>query len=201
MWHDMSMPHPSIFKNATAEWSTPPALFKSLDRIFHFELDVCATPENAKCSLFFTKEQDGRKQDWRQLRCFCNPPYGRQIGPWVKKSWEASQAGALVVCLLPCRTDTVWFHDYVQYRAEIHFLRGRIIFGEAKHNAPFASMIAIYGKRDNRRLRSCQQCGNFFVARADAKTCSNACRQAAYRRVTNLELSVTATNKTFAAKF
>jgi phage N-6-adenine-methyltransferase len=173
MRQNMSISNLAIFSSATAEWATPPALFASLDRIFHFELDVCATPENAKCPVFFTKEQDGRKQDWRQLRCFCNPPYGRQIGPWVKKSYEASQAGALV-----CRTDTAWFHDYVKYRAEIHFLRGRIIFGEAKHNAPFASMIAIYGKRDNRRLRFCQQCGNFFVARADAKTCSNACRQA-----------------------
>jgi phage N-6-adenine-methyltransferase len=170
-----------LFTSATDEWPTPQSLFDSLDRLFHFSLDPCATPENAKCKKYFTKEIDGLKQDWRGLVVFCNPPYGREVGKWTRKAYEASQAGALVVLLIPARTDTAWFHTWVQYKAEVHFLRGRLTFGDAEHSAPFPSLIAIYGRRDNRRLMTCQHCDDLFHAqRSDARTCSNACRQAAY---------------------
>jgi phage N-6-adenine-methyltransferase len=95
-----------FFSTATDEWSTPPAFFAKLNRRYGFTLDPCATPENAKCSLYFTSEQDGLKRDWGTHRVFCNPPYGRQIGRWVRKCFEASQGGALVVLLVPARTDT-----------------------------------------------------------------------------------------------
>jgi phage N-6-adenine-methyltransferase len=169
-----------LFSKGNDEWPTPPDTFDALDRLFDFQLDACATAENAKCKKFFTKTDNGLLQDWGKVRVFCNAP-NSQITKWVRKSWEASQAGALVVCLLPSRTDTNWFHNYIQYRAEIHFLHGRLRFGNAKTPAPFASMIVIYGRRDNRILRTCQHCRELFDARRiDAKTCSNACRQAAY---------------------
>ena len=91
------------FSSATPEWPTPQDLFEELSFIYGgFILDPCATPENAKCARFFTKEEDGLQQPWTG-RVFVNPPYGREIGQWVKKSWEESLKGALVVCLLPAR--------------------------------------------------------------------------------------------------
>jgi phage N-6-adenine-methyltransferase len=178
----MAMVSKVLNSSKSVEWSTPQSLFDSLDRLFHFSLDPCATRENAKCKLFFTKEDDGLAQDWSGLRVFCNPPYGDQIGKWARKCFESSQAGALVVLLVPSRTDTVWFHEWVQYKAEIHFMKGRQRFGDAKSNAPFPSLIAIYGRRDNRRLMTCQNCdGLFHAERSDAKTCSAKCRQALCR--------------------
>jgi phage N-6-adenine-methyltransferase len=102
-----------LFSSVGVEWSTPGSLFTRLERRFRFTLDAAATAGNAKCALYFTKEDDGLKQDWGAHRVFCNPPYGRNLGMWVRKSWEASQAGALVVLLVPARTDTVWFHRWV----------------------------------------------------------------------------------------
>jgi phage N-6-adenine-methyltransferase len=171
-----------LFSSKSVEWATPPALFASLDRLFHFQLDAAATVENAKCKKFFTKEDDGLQQNWGKKRVFCNPPYGRGIGKWVCKCFEASQGGALVVALLPSRTETVWFQDWIKDRAEVHFLKGRLMFGNGPYNAPFPSMIVIYGRRDKRRLITCQQCGILFHAeRSDAKTCSMACRKALSR--------------------
>jgi site-specific DNA-methyltransferase (adenine-specific) len=171
---------PALFSSATDEWATPPAFFAKLNRLYGFTLDPCATPENATCSLYFTKEQDGLKQDWGTHRAFCNPPYGRQIGAWARKCFEASQKGALVVLFVPARTDTRWFHDWVMGKAAIRFYRGRFKFGDADTGAPFPSMLAVYG--DNRLLAECERCGELFDAkRNDARTCSSACRQALYR--------------------
>jgi phage N-6-adenine-methyltransferase len=133
-----------MFSSKTDEWETPQALFDELNREFGFTLDVCALPENAKCDLFFTPKTDGLSQSWKGHMCWMNPPYGREIGKWVKKAYEESQRGATVVCLLPARTDTRWFHDYIYGKAEIRFLRGRIKFVGAENSAPFPSMIVIY---------------------------------------------------------
>jgi phage N-6-adenine-methyltransferase len=139
------MPAKTRYSSATVEWSTPPDLFAELNRRYRFTLDPCATAENAKCPIYFTKEQDGLKQDWGTHRVFCNPPYGRVItGRWVRKCYEASQRGALVVLLVPARTDTRWYHDYVQGKAEITFIAGRLRFGGAKNTAPFPSLLAVY---------------------------------------------------------
>ena len=90
-----------MFSSATDQWETPQPLFDKLDQVYHFETDVCALPENAKCKHYFTPELDGLKQEWKG-RCWMNPPYGRQIGEWVRKAFE-SGGGVhwLFVCFLP----------------------------------------------------------------------------------------------------
>lgn len=134
-----------MFSSQTDEWETPQILFQALDREFGFDLDVCATPENAKCRLYYTKNQDGLRMPWSGT-VWCNPPYGRKIGSWVKKALFASAAGSTVVMLLPARTDTKWFHYYIYQKkhVEIRFLRGRLHFGGAKNAAPFPSMVVIF---------------------------------------------------------
>ena len=133
---------PLHFSSATDLWATPQAFFDSVSAEFPFEIDVCALPENAKCSRYFTPEQDGLVQTWRGV-CWMNPPYGREIGKWVKKAFESAQEGATVVCLLPARTDTAWWHDYVQ-QGEVRFLRGRLKFGGQKNSAPFPSALVVF---------------------------------------------------------
>lgn len=111
------------FSRVTVEWETPQWLFDELSDVYGgFTLDPCATQQNAKCERFFTREQDGLKQPW-EGKVFCNPPYGREIGRWVGKAYDASLSGALVVCLLPARTDTRWWHTHAR-RGYVHFLRG-----------------------------------------------------------------------------
>jgi phage N-6-adenine-methyltransferase len=117
----------ALMSSSTDMWETPQWLFDQLNAVYHFETDVCAVPENAKCSRFFTPEQDGLKQEWTGV-CWMNPPYGREICAWVCKAYESAQNGAIVVCLLPSRTDTSWWHDYCM-KGEITFLRGRLKFG------------------------------------------------------------------------
>lgn len=135
----------AMFSSKTDLWETPQSFFDDLDREFNFALDVCATPENAKCKNFFTSKEDGLKQNWGGYgTIWCNPPYGREIGRWVQKAYETAKTGETVVMLLPARTDTKWFHDYIKGKAEIRFVRGRLKFGNAKHNAPFPSMIVIF---------------------------------------------------------
>lgn len=134
-----------MFSSATDEWYTPMDFFNQLDAEFHFNLDPCATDENHKCAIYFTKEIDGLSQKWGGYRVFCNPPYGRTIGEWVKKSYEESkQPGTIVVMLIPARTDTKWFHEYIYGKAEIRFIRGRLKFGGCKNAAPFPSMVVIF---------------------------------------------------------
>lgn len=129
-----------MFSSKTDLWETPQALFEELNLEFGFQTDVCALPENAKCEVFYTPEQDGLSQEWTGV-CWCNPPYGRQIGKWVKK---AAESKATVVMLLPARTGTKWFHDYILPNAEIHFIKGRLKFGGSKNSAPFPSMVCIF---------------------------------------------------------
>ena len=136
--------HTSLYSSQTDEWSTPQCFFDALNDEFKFTLDPCATPENAKCPAFFTKAQDGLEQDWRTHRVFCNPPYGRAVLAWARKSYEASQRGALVVLLIHARTDTRWFHEWVYGKAELRFVRGELRFGGSNQSAPFPSLVAIY---------------------------------------------------------
>ena len=131
------------FSSKTDEWSTPQDVFGALNEEFNFNLDPCATHENAKCARYFTRAENGLAQEWRG-RVFMNPPYGSEIGSWMRKAWQASQAGCeLVVCLVPARVDTAWWHDYAT-RGEIHFLRGRLRFGGAKSPAPFPSAVVVF---------------------------------------------------------
>ena len=136
----------SLFSSASVEWATPWELFRQLDAEFHF--DPCSTHENAKCADHFTKAEDGLLQDWGGKRVFCNPPYGRELPKWIRKAHDEAEKGALVVMLIPARTDTRAFHDYIYHNAEIRFIRGRIKFGDAKASAPFPSMLVIFRPKE-----------------------------------------------------
>lgn len=133
----------TMFSSATDEWPTPQGLYNALRMEFAFTLDPCATHENAKCRRHFTRLEDGLKQDWSRDVVFMNPPYGRAIGHWVRKAFESAKEGAVVVCLLPARTDTRWWHEYVM-RGEIRLLCGRITFAGAQSPAPFPSAIVVF---------------------------------------------------------
>ena len=99
------------FSSATDMHSTPQTFFDKYDTVYRFTTDVCAVADNAKCLHFFSPEMDGLKQEWIG-NCWMNHPYGRTIGKWMKKAYESSLNGATVVCLVPARTDTAWWHDY-----------------------------------------------------------------------------------------
>lgn len=135
------------FSSATDQWPTPQAFFDQWAARFTFTLDVCADDTNAKCARFFDREANGLAMDWAVNVCWMNPPYGREIGRWVAKAYRESLKGSTVVCLLPARTDTAWWHDYVLPFAEVTFVRGRIKFGEAKAGAPFPSAVAVFHPR------------------------------------------------------
>lgn len=131
------------FSSKTDLWATPQDLFDRLHAKHGFTLDACATPDNAKCPTYYTTEQDGLKQEWRGV-VWMNPPYGRAIAAWMRKAYESAKHGAKVVCLVPARTDTAWWHDYAT-KGRIEFLRGRLKFGGGKTNAPFPSAIVVFG--------------------------------------------------------
>ena len=139
-----------MFSSKTDLWSTPQDFYDNLNEEFNFNLDPCSTHENAKCKKHFTKEEDGLKQDWGGYTVFCNPPYGREIKKWVKKCYEESKKdNTTIVMLIPARTDTSYFHDYIYGKAkEIRFIRGRLKFGDSKNSAPFPSMVVVFKEGD-----------------------------------------------------
>lgn len=134
-----------LFTSSTDEWATPQDFFQTLDEEFHFTLDPCSTDNNAKCKLHYTLKDNGLEQDWGGQIVFCNPPYGRTIKDWVRKAYEEStKPNTTVVMLIPARTDTAFFHDYIYHKAkEIRFIRGRLHFNEAGP-APFPSMVVVF---------------------------------------------------------
>lgn len=130
------------FSSETDLWSTPQDFYDKLNAEFNFNLDPCATVDNHKCDKYFTIEDDGLSKSWDGYTVFMNPPYGREIGRWMDK---ASTARATVVCLVPSRTDTRWWHDNVIDKgAEVRFVRGRLKFGGSKNSAPFPSAVVVY---------------------------------------------------------
>lgn len=133
-----------LFSSKSNEWATPKALFKELNNEFHFTLDPCASADNAKCEKYFTVKENGLLQSWKGERVFCNPPYGKEIASWVKKcDTEIKNGAELIVMLIPSRTDTKYFHEYIYKKHEIRFLAGRLHFNESKQGAPFPSMLVI----------------------------------------------------------
>lgn len=140
-----------MFSSKTDDWDTPQNFFDSLNLEFSFNLDPCANTENHKCDRFFTEADDGLKQDWGGSTVFCNPPYGRNMtGKWIQKAYEESQKpNTVCVCLVPSRTDTRWFHEYVLGKSEIRFVKGRLKFGAGINPAPFPSMVVIYRSPDS----------------------------------------------------
>ena len=130
------------FSSKTDLWATPQDFFDSYNEKYRFTVDVCADASNHKCTTYFTKEMDGLQQKWKGV-CWMNPPYGKEIKKWMKKAYESSLEGATVVCLVPSRTDTKWWHEYAM-KGEIEFIKGRLKFGGSKNSAPFPSAVVVF---------------------------------------------------------
>jgi site-specific DNA-methyltransferase (adenine-specific) len=133
----------ALFSSDKHDWETPPAFFARLDDEFRFTLDACANEQNAKCENYYTVEDDGLSQPWPGTT-WCNPPYGREIGDWVRKAYQESLNGSTVVMLIPARTDTAYWHDYVMLAHEIRFVRGRLRFVGGDSCAPFPSAVVVF---------------------------------------------------------
>lgn len=141
------------FSSATDEWATPQAFYDVVREEFNPTLDVCCLPSSAKCERYFTPEDNGLEQTWTGV-CWMNPPYGEEIKHWVKKAHDSALEGATVVCLVPARVDTGWWHDYCRH-AEVRFIRGRLRFGEATASAPFPSALVIFGRDPVTTFEAC----------------------------------------------
>lgn len=134
-----------MFSSKTDHWSTPQEFFDKLDSEFKFTLDPCADEFNHKCEKYYTQKEGGLSKDWGMETVWCNPPYGREIGKWVEFAFYNNRFwGNTIVMLLPARTDTKWFHEYIYGKAEIRFVKGRLKFGDSKKSAPFPSMVVIF---------------------------------------------------------
>lgn len=145
----------ALLSSKNMNWCTPQDFFDRLNAEYNFVLDAAATDKSAKCKKYYTPETDGLKQSWAiGGAVFCNPPYGRSIGAWVEKAFSEAKSGTTIVLLIPARTDTKYFHEYIYGKAEIRFLRGRLKFtdedGNTKAPAPFPSMVVVYnGGKEN----------------------------------------------------
>jgi site-specific DNA-methyltransferase (adenine-specific) len=135
------------FMSEHINWATPQAIFDKLNAEFDFTLDPCADISNAKCKKFYTLKENGLAQDWSKERVFMNPPYGKEISKWIKKAYQESKKGALVICLIPSRTDTKWWHDFVLNAKQIRFIKGRLSFNDGDNTAPFPSAIIVFDGR------------------------------------------------------
>ena len=122
-----------LFTSLRGDWKTPKALYQALDAEFHFDCDPC--PVKPK--------HDGLENEWGNVN-YVNPPYGNEITKWIKKGCQENLMGKTVVFLLPSRTDTRWWHDYIMKADEIRFIRGRLKFDDQKNSAPFPSAIAVF---------------------------------------------------------
>lgn len=141
-----------VFSSKRCEWETPRHIFDALDDFWKFTLDPASSDENALCDKHYTKEDDGLSHSWRGERVFLNPPYGSEIGDWVRKAYnECLDGTTVVIALLPARTDVRWFHDYILGKAdEVKFIKGRLSFcidGIRCGQAPFPSMLVRWGGR------------------------------------------------------
>ena len=135
-----------MFSSRTGNWATPQAFYDRLSQYFGgFTLDPCADCTNAKCETFYTVADNGLEQDWSGHSVFVNPPYGRGIDKWIQKGYEESQnKNTKVVMLIPARTDTKYWHDYVMKAKEIHLVKGRLKFGDSLNPAPFPSAVVVF---------------------------------------------------------
>jgi site-specific DNA-methyltransferase (adenine-specific) len=143
-------------KAKSVEWGTPQEFFDQLNEEFDFTLDPCASHENTKCERYFTKAEDGLAQSWAGERVFMNPPYGTEAANWIAKAYFESQYAEVIVGLLPARTDTRWFHDFVNQKAEVRFVKGRLKFeGQdgKTGTATFPSIVVVW-RNNGRSLRT-----------------------------------------------
>lgn len=136
-----------MFSSKKMDWETPQDFYESLNDEFGFTLDAAASAENAKCEHYYTEKENGLVQDWEGETVFCNPPYGRQLPKWIEKCYNESRKDkTTVVMLIPARTDTKAFHEYIYDKSEVRFVKGRLRFGDGKGRAPFPSMVVIMRK-------------------------------------------------------
>lgn len=142
MGRPVTIKREALFSHNSDLWATPQWLFDALDQEFGFTLDPCCTSESAKCKRYFTPEDNGLVKDWSTEVVFMNPPYS-ECAAWMQKAYQSSLAGATVVCLVPARTDTRWWHGFAM-KAEIRLIKGRLRFGDAAQNAPFPSAIIVF---------------------------------------------------------
>lgn len=140
-----------ITTSKSNEWQTPQSLFDILNAEFAFTLDAAATAHNAKCKHFYTRQQDALKQPWTGI-VWCNPPYGNAIAKFIQKGYEQAQRGATVVMLIPARTDTRYWHDYVMKAAEVRLIKGRLYFTQHGKTgpAPFPNAIIVFRQGNHR---------------------------------------------------
>lgn len=131
------------WRSERQDWETPQHFFDALNDEFQFTLDACALPETAKVSRFYTPEDDALKQSWDGV-VWMNPPYGYSIGKWIKKAHDESVKGATVVALIPARTDTSYWHEFVMKASEIRLVLGRLTFNGAPSPTPFPSAVIIF---------------------------------------------------------
>lgn len=138
-----------MFSSKDQTWETPIEFFDKVNEEFNFDIDVCAIPQTAKCEKYYTPDIDALKQEWSGV-CWMNPPYGKDIKIWIKKAYEESLKGAIVVCLIPSRTDTTYWHEFIfPYASEIRFIKGRLKFGDSKNSAPFPSALVIFNRKSH----------------------------------------------------
>jgi phage N-6-adenine-methyltransferase len=135
-------------------WTTPREFFDELNKEFNFGLDAAALQNSTLVPDNWygpdhpdPAARDALRIDWnhnsRGRPIWLNPPYGRVIKDWVRKASEVASGGGTVVCLVPARTDTHWWHDYCINAYEIRYIRGRLKFGGQKNSAPFPSALVI----------------------------------------------------------
>lgn len=135
------------FSSKKSTWSTPPAFFRELNEEFDFTLDPCASDEDATCQKYYTEEDDGLSKDWEGETVFMNPPYGRDIKTWIKKAYDESRKpNTTVVCLIPSRTDTKYWHEYIMKAGQVRLVKGRLKFGGSPNAAPFPSAVVVFYK-------------------------------------------------------
>jgi phage N-6-adenine-methyltransferase len=138
----------TMFSSKTEEWETPQKLYDHLNLQYNFTLDPCATSKTAKCENYYTIEDDGLNKNWEGEIVFMNPPYGRDIKHWIKKAYEEGQKpNTMVVCLIPSRTDTKYWHEYCMKAWKINFVKGRLKFkndAAASNAAPFPSAVVVF---------------------------------------------------------
>jgi len=158
-----------LFSSKEHSWTTPQDFFDRLDSVFKFKLDPCAMPETAKCKTYFTKEDDGLKQDWsRYDAVFVNPPYGRNLRLWCKKCHDEASNGNTIVMLIPARTDTLYWHKYCFKSMAILFIKRRLRFSNPNklvhelRPAPFPSVLVVFGKVRKRQLLQLSDLGVWF---------------------------------------
>jgi len=154
-----------MFSSKSGEWETPQDFYNKLNwRFGPFNLDPCASPHNTKCDNFYTEPEDGLSKSWQGHTVFVNPPYGRGIEAWIKKGYEESQdPNTKVVMLIPARTDTRYWHNYVMKAEMVYFIKGRLKFGGCHNSAPFPSAVVVFNKlpegwgNDNPRMGALQR--------------------------------------------